>query len=103
MGKVSNDAAEERRNTTAQLQHMQSQVTQANTLVQQAQSEAARDRENMNAQLQNVQSQVAQAEARAQNAEARAQNAEAHVQQNQHRGDGGGVIVMTPFGPMLMH
>merc|ERR1712070_181714 len=94
--KVSSDAAEERRNTAAQLQHMQSQVTQANALVQQAQSEAARDRENMNAQLQNVQSQVAQAEARAQNAEARAQ-------QNQHRGGGGGVIVMTRFGPMLMH
>merc|ERR1711998_665847 len=94
--KVSSDAAEERRNTAAQLQHMQSQVTQANALVQQAQSEAARDRENMNAQLQNVQSQVAQAEARAQNAEARAQ-------QNQHRGGGGGVIVWTRFGPMLMH
>merc|ERR1711998_271742 len=75
---------------------MQSQVTQANALVQQAQSEAARDRENMNAQLQNMQSQVAQAEARAQNAVARAQ-------QNQHRGGGGGVLVMTPFGPMLMH
>merc|ERR1711998_335136 len=57
--------------------------------LQKVSNDAAEERRNTAAQLQHMQSQVTQANTLA--------------QQNQHRGGGGGVIVWTPFGPMLMH
>jgi hypothetical protein len=73
----------------SQVADAKSQVAHAKSIARQAQNDAAIERGKMNAKLDDMQSKLDDAKS----------------QNNDHRGGGfgGGVIVMTPFGPMVMH
>merc|ERR1711871_1351474 len=84
---VSHEAKMDKQKMNAKLQDMHAEVANANARAHQAQTQAAADRDNLNAKVDKLQNELA----------------DARTAQHQHGHVGGGVIVMTNWGPMLLH